>query len=507
MDAKRIAETLHPLERKVLPALRKAFSFGDIVKQSNLSDVEVMRALQWLANKKLVTITEQTQEVISLGENGLRYGTEGLPEKKLLIFLGDSKVPLTRLQQESGLSPEEFSVSIGTLRKKNAIEIAKEGSEVTVKASGFGKKFVERETFEEKFLKRQFPIALSSLTDTDKLVVEELKKRRDIIKIEELTVRSVSLTEEGKQVLLLGVQEDAIDRLTTQIIVSDEWRTKPLRRYDVLADVPQIHPGKKQHYRQFLDDVRNKFIGLGFQEMTGPVVETDFWNMDALFMPQFHSARDIHDAYYIKEPKYSKTLPTDLVSKVKAAHENGLKTGSKGWRYEFDVQRTHRHLLRTQGTACSARMLASPNLKIPGKYFAIARCFRHDVIDTTHLADFFQTEGIIVEKGLTLKHLIGLLKLFAEEFAGAKEVKVVPGYFPFTEPSAGLYAKHPQMGWIELGGSGIFRPEMTKPFGIEVPVLAWGIGIDRIAMFKLGLTDIRELFSHNLQTLRVGGKE
>ena len=99
------------------------------------------------------------------------------------------------------------------------------------------------------------------------------------------------------------------------------------------------------------------------------------------------------------------------------------------------------------------------------------------------------------------------MKLFAEEFAGAKEVKVVPGYFPFTEPSAGLYAKHPQMGWIELGGSGIFRPEMTKPFGIEVPVLAWGIGIDRIAMFKLGLTDIRELFSHNLQTLRVGGKE
>ncbi|MEK6967651.1 MAG: hypothetical protein AABX51_03410, partial [Nanoarchaeota archaeon] len=274
MDAKRTAESLHPLERKVLPTLRTAFAFGDIIKQSGLSEVEVMRALQWLSNKKLLTITEQSQKVISLGENGLKYSTEGLPEKKLLVFLGESKVPLKRLELECGLSTEEFSVSIGTLRKKNAIEITKEGAEVVVKASGFGKKFLERESFEEKFLKRQFPVALSSMTETDKLVIEELKKRRDIIHIEELTVRSVSLTESGQQVLLMGVQEEAIDRLTTNAIVSGEWRTKPIRRYDVLADVPAINPGKKQHYRSFLDDVRNKFIGLGFQEMTGPLVET-----------------------------------------------------------------------------------------------------------------------------------------------------------------------------------------------------------------------------------------
>jgi len=242
-------------------------------------------------------------------------------------------------------------------------------------------------------------------------------------------------------------------------------------------------------------------LALGFKEMFGPIVETDFWDMDALFMPQFHSARDIHDAYYVKEPKYKK-LDEELVKKVKEAHESGFKTGSKGWQYDFDVQRTHRTLLRTQGTALSTRTLASKDLKIPGKYFAIARCFRYDVIDATHLPDFNQVEGIVVEEGLNFKHLKGLLKLFAEKFAETETIRVVPAYFCFTEPSAELHAKHPELGWIELGGSGIFRPEVTKPLGINTPVIAWGLGIDRIAMFKLKINDIRQLFSHDLAFLK-----
>ncbi len=506
MDANKIIESLHPLEKKVLPEISRHSSFGELVKSTKLSDVEVMRSLQWLSNKKLIILSEQTQKIVLLGDNGRKYASEGLPEKKLIVFLGEMKVPLTRLEKECGLSKEEFSIALGTLRKKNAIEITKDGTESIVSASGSGRHYLKQESHEEEFLKRNFPVSLVSLNDADKLTLNELLRRREIVSIDEITVRSAELTDDGRQVLALGIKTDTIDQLTPQIISSGAWRTSGLRRYDVTSDVPHIYPGQKQHYRQFLDEVREKFVSLGFQEMTGPVVETDFWNMDALFMPQFHSARDIHDAYYIKEPKYSKSLPAELVQKVKAAHEHGLDTGSRGWRYPFDVQRTHRHLLRTQGTACSARMLANPDIKIPGKYFALARCFRHDVVDATHLADFFQTEGIVVEEGLTLRHLIGLLKMFAEEFAGASEVKVVPGYFPFTEPSASLYAKHPQMGWIELGGSGIFRPEMTRPFGIKAPVLAWGIGIDRIGMFKLGIKDIRELFSHNLANLRSGGR-
>jgi len=225
--------------------------------------------------------------------------------------------------------------------------------------------------------------------------------------------------------------------------------------------------------------------------------------MDALFMPQFHSARDIHHGYYIKEPKHSKDLPKDKVENVKNAHESGFGTGSKGWRYNFDVEMTRRHILRTHDTSISARTLASKDLKIPGKYFQMARCFRYDVIDATHLPDFNQVGGFVIEEGINFQHLKGLLKMFAEEFAETETIRIKPSYFPFTEPSAELQAKHPEMGWIELAGSGIFRPELVKPLvGKEVPVIAWGVGLDRLAMFKLGIKDIRQLFSHDLEFLR-----
>jgi len=95
-----------------------------------------------------------------------------------------------------------------------------------------------------------------------------------------------------------------------------------------------------------------------------------------------------------------------------------------------------------------------------------------------------------------------MLKHFAIEIAGAEEVKFFPDYYPFTEPSVQISAKHPQLGWIELGGAGIFRPEITQTLGIDTPVMAWGFGIDRLAMFKLGIKDIRYLFSQDLKWLR-----
>src|SRR3989338_3739197 len=239
------------------------------------------------------------------------------------------------------------------------------------------------------------------------------------------------------------------------------WEGVKFRRFDLQAKVPRVYAGKKQPYRKFLDDVRKHFTALGFEEMSGPLVETDFWNMDALFMPQFHSARDIHAAFYIQEPKFGK-IDESILKRVKQAHDNGFKTGSKGWGYRFDEKLAHRFLMRTQTTACSAHKLASKNLNIPGKYFAIGRCFRPDVIDATHAADFNQVEGIVIEEGLNFQHLKGLLKLFAEEFAQTDQIKITPAYFPFTEPSAELHAKHPELGWIELGGSGIFRPEVVK---------------------------------------------
>jgi phenylalanyl-tRNA synthetase alpha chain len=145
-------------------------------------------------------------------------------------------------------------------------------------------------------------------------------------------------------------------------------------------------------------------------------------------------------------------------------------------------------------------MAAGP--KIPGKYFSIARCFRYDQVDATHAPDFFQVEGIVLGEGINFRTLLGLLRLFAVEVARAPEVKFLPAYFPYTEPSVEMHARHPKLGWMELGGAGLFRPEVTRPLGVKVPVIAWGLGLDRMAMTALGLSDIRDLFTPDLEQLR-----
>ncbi|MBW2968832.1 phenylalanine--tRNA ligase subunit alpha [Candidatus Woesearchaeota archaeon] len=504
-DIKKLIDTLHPLERRVLPVLGSCKSLPEIVSATGLKEVEVMRALQWLENKKILKISTEMKEVISLDKNGVKYIKSGLPERLFINVLKKRELSISRLEKLTKLSKDELNSCLGTLRKKAMVIIIK-NKELRVKLTNEGLKWLKKDFLEEKLLKKPFPLDISSLSSEEKFALQNLKKRKDIVKVEMQKIKHIAILSKGKELIEKGIgDEKVVDLVKPELLRSGEWRNKTFRRYDVGINVPKIWAGKKQTYRLFLDDVRKKFLALGFSEMTGPLVESEFWNMDALYMPQFHSARDIHDALYVKEPKKAK-LDEGLVKNVKAAHENGFGTGSTGWGYEFDIARTHRLVLRSQGTACSARMLASQDLKIPGKYFGVARCFRKDVVDATHNADFYQIEGIVVEKNLNLRHLFGLLRMFAKEFAGADEIKVVPGYFPFTEPSVELFAKHPEMGWIELGGAGIFRPELVKSLtGKNISVIAWGIGIDRIAMFKLGIKDIRQLFSHNLDFLRKQG--
>jgi len=500
MELNKIVNSLHPLETKIIPVLQKFSKIEDIVKETGLKYVEVMRALQWLQNKGVVKINYSTEEIISLDENGKKYLEIGLPERRFLnVILKYEKKSFDEIKRIANLTDEEFSVSLGILKQKGFINIM--GNEVSI--TEVGKSFNGKSFLEENFIKKisKERVSLSNLLPEERFAFEALKKRRNIIKFVDKNI-FVELTELGRKISSTKFETNVIDRLTTEMLIKKEWKNKIFRRYDVKVNVPKIFAAKKQHYRSFLDYVRKKFISLGFAEMNGPIVETEFWNMDALFMPQFHSARDIHDVYYIKEPKYGE-IDKNILNKVKETHENGGNSGSRGWRYRFDSKKTKRLILRSQGTACSARMLASKELKIPGKYFGIARCFRHDVVDATHNVDFYQTEGIVVEENLTIRHLFGLLKMFAEEFAKTKEIKIVPAYFPFTEPSCELFAKHKDLGWLELGGAGMLRPEVVIPLvGRNISVLAWGLGIDRIALFNLGLNDIRSLFSHDLEFLR-----
>ena len=498
-----MAERMHSYERKDLLSLQTGKkTVTQLCKETGLKDIAVIRGLQWLQNKKLVTIMDVIKEVVVLLDNGKRYKQEGLPERKLLEAIMQKPLSLKQAQDKAGLSSEELSGSLGALRAKNALLLLKE-KELILKITEQGKQLLLKGLPEERLLVQEFPLETAGISGEERAAIAVLRKRKSILTTELKKTRMAESTPLGRKLVQLGLVKDEVllGQLTPELLRTQGWKNKRFRKYDVAINVPEISAGRLHHYRSFLDGVRNKFVSLGFEEMTGPIVETDFWNMDALFMPQFHSARDIHDAYYVKEPKYGE-LPKKLVANVKTAHEKGV-AGSKGWQYPFDVQRTHRLLLRTQGTACSSRKLAAPDLKIPGKYFGITRCFRHDRIDATHLADFDQCEGIVIGENLTLRHLFGLLRQFAEEFAGTTEVKLVPSYFPFTEPSVELFAKHPKLGWLELGGAGLFRPELVVPLlGKNVSVLAWGLGIARVAMIKLDLTDIRQLYGQDLEFLR-----
>jgi phenylalanyl-tRNA synthetase alpha chain len=304
-----------------------------------------------------------------------------------------------------------------------------------------------------------------------------------------------------------GITGDEVGSLTQSMLEDGSWKEKTFRSYNIKTPPVRLTPGRSNPYAKFLENVKDKLASLGFEEFDGPLVETEFWNSDALFMPQFHSARDIHDAYSIADSSSpdgvarTNSIEEPWLSNVANAHENGGVTGSRGWSYGFDRNFTRRLILRSQGTVLSAKQL--PTAKIPGKYFGTARCFRYDRVDATHLPDFYQTEGIVLGENVNLCTLLGMLEIFACEVAGAKEVRYVPGYFPFTEPSIEVHIKHPVLGWFELGGSGMFRPQVTERLGVNVPVAAWGIGIDRMALMALGLNDLRELFSYDIENVRL----
>ncbi len=293
-----------------------------------------------------------------------------------------------------------------------------------------------------------------------------------------------------------------ISQLTPEIIISGVWREKPFRRYDVLAPAPLLHACKKHPYIAFIEEVREKLVEMGFEEVKSPVVELEFWNCDALFMPQDHPARSVHDVFHVKYPERGRVLDQNLFEKVKLTHENGWITGSKGWGSWNPEQALHL-VLRSQTTAASVRYLANLDEEKEAKVFCIGRVFRPDVIDRTHLLEFDQCEGIVVGKNITFRHLLGMLKEFAEKVLGIEEIKFIPSYYPFTEPSTDMAAYFPKLKkWVEIVGAGMFRPEVLKPLGIKYNVAAWGFGLSRLAMLKLEIDDIRYLFAKDIEWLR-----
>jgi len=495
-ELQKLAETLSRAERIVLQNVN--LEFEQLCKTTGLDSTTAIHCLAFLAKKGLLKLSFEEKKLVVLDTNGVLYSREGLPERKLLNAL--EQKPLLNIEEAatlSKLSENEFRAALGVLKKKDFVVV---NGKIALKV---GKEKISEKLPQENFLE-QLPLALEKLTKEQQASFEELSKRKNIIMIEKAKKPLYEITSLGKEleayIKSVGTKEEPIEKVSRDVIEKELWKGKHFRRYDVSSAVPNIYGGKRQPYAAFLEFVRDKLVQFGFEEMTGSIVENEFWNFDALFQPQFHVAREWSSTYYVKNKLQPEHIERKIVAAVKAQHE-------KSWRYSWKQELAARHILRPQGTVLSARQLAS-SPKIPGKYFAIARCYRPDVVDAKHLSEFNQVEGIIIKQGLTLRNLFSILELFAKEIADAKEVQFRPSYFPFTEPSVELYAKHEKFGWIELGGAGILRREVVVPLlGKDITVLAWGLGVDRLAMLKLGINDIRELFSQNLEWLRTYKEE
>ena len=425
-----------------------------------------------------------------LTEEGREYLKNGLPEKQLLKFIGNEK------SFEEIIKLPKSQIAIGWARKNGWITIENSIVKVTDNGRNIGKTNLEK-SMEE----------IDKKSDTEPEMIKVLLSRSLVKEVKEVQQeKRPSLCERlfGRKKVEPGINADKtgdIAQLTPDMIMSGEWKNRTFRKYDVNAPAPRIYAGKKQPFIQFVEDVREKLIGLGFQEMKGPLVETSFWNCDALFTPQDHPSKDIHDLFYLKKPTTGNLPDENLVAKVKATHEGGWVTESSGWGGVWSKENASKLIMRSHTTAVSARTLFKFGDK-PGKYFTIDRNFRPDVIDAQHLMEFYQCEGIVVGENLTFRHLFGFFKEIAEAM-GIKEIKFQPAYFPFTEPSVQCFVKHPLLGWIEAMPGGMFRPELLRPLGIEkCQVLAWGLGISRLAMVALGVNDVRMLYSEDLEWLR-----
>jgi phenylalanyl-tRNA synthetase alpha chain len=246
-----------------------------------------------------------------------------------------------------------------------------------------------------------------------------------------------------------------------------------------------------------IERIRAIFLEMGFTEIDGDYVTTAGWNMDALFIPQDHPAREMQDTFYLDNPK-SVPIPIERTQQWADVHEHGGETGSTGWGGEFSSEISEKGMLRTHTTVNTVRHLEE-NPDKPCRVFSIGRVFRKESIDRTHLPEFHQIEGIIMEPGASLPMLVTTLKEFYAKM-GYPEVRVRPAYFPYTEPSMEVEVKW-RGQWLELGGAGIFRPEVTEPLGVKWPVCAWGMGLERLAMLVLGLDDIRQLYISDLEWL------
>jgi len=461
---------LTPFEVRILKSLElgKEYRVDEAEKIAGISKDAILKGIYLLREKGIAEVKEVVRKEYKLTDEGKKYLEEGFPEELLYKLLKERK-EINLEELEKIFDKKILGIALGWLKKKSAIEI-REGKIRLVKETDFKerdylKMILDGKEVPENFL-REFK--------RRKLVIEEEKK--------EIYVKIVKRPE-------VEIKEVITD-LTPEIIISRSWKDKEFAKYDIKVPSKEIYGGKIHPYERIIRECRKIFFEMGFTEIKGNYVQSAFWNFDALFQPQDHPARDMQDTFYLDN--YVE-IPKNLAEKVKLTHENG-------WKGVWDINKARQLVLRTHTTAITIKYLAE-NPEPPQKAFCIDRVYRREAIDPTHLPEFDQLEGVVLDRDVGFRHLLGLLKEFFAKM-GFEDVRFRPGYFPYTEPSVEPEVYVEGLGWIELGGAGVFRKEVTEPLGIKGRVLAWGLGIGRLAMLKLGLKDLRRLYLPDIGWLR-----
>ena len=427
---------------------------------THLSPDQIRRGVEWLRLKNLANVHESKTITLSLGENGHEALEKGLPERRLLDLIKKGPNSLRYLQKELG---PIFGPAMGLARKNNWIEAIDD--QISLKNS-------PSELPGEKTLKK-IGNGKVSKNDVDPSDLASLLKRPDFIIEDTTKLKEISLTENAKSIEISTDSSGAID---------------------VEAKAPEVFVARTHPLKDTLDEIREIFVTLGFSEIIGSMTQSSFWNFDALFTPQDHPARELQDTFYLDGISAKKIGTSEQIRKVSESHK-------KGWNYLWDINEARKMVLRTHTTCVTIRHLAETKPE-EARVFSLGRVFRNEKVSYKHLVEFNQIEGVVVGKNATLRDLMGIQREFYKRI-GITKIKFWPTFFPYTEPSLQTMVYNDRLGkWVELFGMGIFRPEVTKPLGINKPVLAWGGGIERIAMLKYGLDDVREFYNNDLNWLR-----
>ena len=460
-----MSQVFHDIEKKIINSLKEnPIQTPETLENSTqLSPDQIRRGIEWLKLKDLAIVDESKSSVLRLGKNGLDSFEKGLPERRLLNLIKSGPKKLSEIQKELGFI---FGPAIGLCRKNNWIETSSDQIILkTIPSELPGEKSLQL-IGNNKLPKEQ----------TDKIDLSELLKRPDFILEDIIKNKKISLTQSAKSLDVSNIS-GAID---------------------VEAEVPEVFVARTHPLKDTIDEIREIFVTLGFSEILGNMTQSSFWNFDALFTPQDHPARELQDTFFLDGISAKKIANPEQIRKVSDSHK-------KNWRYQWDINEARKMVLRTHTTCVTIKHLAE-NKPDEARIFSLGRVFRNEKVSYKHLVEFNQIEGIVVGKDANLRNLMGIQREFYKRI-GITKIKFWPTFFPYTEPSLQTMVYNEKLGkWIELFGMGIFRPEVTKPLGITKPVLAWGGGIERIAMLKYDLDDVREFYNNNLGWLRSNTK-